>query len=363
MNEPIAITIPLINPNEKEARLNNIYVQEGKRLKKGDLVASIESTKSTMDIYAEAAGFVKGLTHTAGDLMVAGEVLCYLVEDLAMPLPEKPAVETKLEQSQVLPEGMRITKPARLLAESAGIDLMSLPHGQLITEAFIRGLMGRGSTSIAHPITEQQIVVFGGGGHGKSVIELLRSEGKWEVIGVIDDGIAAGSAILGVPVVGGADALADLYAKGLLYAVNAVGGIGNLETRIKIFDRITQSGLTCPAVIHPRAVCEPSAGISQGAQIFALAYLGSSSKIGYGCIVNTGSIISHDCVLGDFSNISPGTILAGGVCVEARVMIGMGVTVNLNVRIGANARIGNSATIKGDVPPGAVVKAGSIWPG
>lgn len=360
MNEPIAICIPLINPNEKEARLNNVYVQEGKLLQKGDLVASIESTKAALDIFAESNGFIKGLTHMEGDLVVAGEVLCYLVEDVAMELPDKPIVQSM--PPQVMPEGIRITRPARLLAESAGIALSSLPRGQLVTEAFIRGLIGKEDNSYAIPITERQIVVFGGGGHGKSIIELVRSEGKWEVIGIVDDAISAGESILGLPVLGGAAVLENLQSSGLCYVINAVGGIGNLETRIKIFNVINQVGLKCPAVIHPRAVCENSATIDQAGQIFALAYVGSSTKIGYGCIVNTGAIVSHDCAVGDFTNISPGSILAGGVRVEERVMIGMGVTVNLNVKIGANVRIGNSATIKSDVPAGTVVKAGSIWP-
>lgn len=361
MTDPIAVIIPLINPNEKEARLNNIYVQEGVILKKGNLVASIESTKATQDIIAENSGFVKGLKRQVGDLVLAGEVLCYLVNDYSDSLPEKPTSETETKQQPSTPAGLRITNPARLLAEAAAIDLDSLPRGQLITEAFIRTLTGKSNVTI-QSITDRQIVVFGGGGHGKSVIELIRSEGRWEVIGVVDDGIPAGETILGFPTLGGAAVLADLHAKGLLFAINAVGGIGNLETRIKIFDVITRQGLTCPAVVHPRAVCEPSASIENGSQVFTLAYVGSSSRIGFGCILNTGAIISHDCVVGNYSNISPGAILAGGVKVDERVMIGMGVTINLNVKVGANARIGNGATVKSDVPDGTVVKAGSIWP-
>jgi serine acetyltransferase len=40
----------------------------------------------------------------------------------------------------------------------------------------------------------------------------------------------------------------------------------------------------------------------------------------------------------------------------------MGATVNLGVVIGDGARVGNSAVVKKDVPPGGIVRAGSIWP-
>jgi UDP-3-O-[3-hydroxymyristoyl] glucosamine N-acyltransferase len=40
----------------------------------------------------------------------------------------------------------------------------------------------------------------------------------------------------------------------------------------------------------------------------------------------------------------------------------MGVTINLGVKIGRGVRIGNSAVVKADVPDGAIIRAGAIWP-
>jgi acetyltransferase-like isoleucine patch superfamily enzyme len=73
-------------------------------------------------------------------------------------------------------------------------------------------------------------------------------------------------------------------------------------------------------------------------------------------------VISHDCEIGDYANISPGALLAGDVTIGERTLIGMGVTINLGVTIGAGVRIGNGATVKEDVPTGYIVRAGSIWP-
>jgi len=363
MSNPIAILIPLINPNEKEARLTDIYVQDGMLVKKGDLVASIESTKAALDIHAEVDGFIKGIRRSSGDMVLAGDVLCYLVENLSDSIPQEVEKITKTESQPDSVDGLRITMPARRLAEAEGIDLAVLPRSQLITEAVIRKLIGKTGLDFSQPIHDRHLVIFGGGGHGKSILELVRSEGKWDILGFIDDGIASGELIFDIPVLGGASMLPALHEKGLKYIVNAVGGIGNLDSRIRVFERIRAAGLICPAVLHPRAVYEQSSEIDDGSQVFSLAYIGSSTKIGFGCIINTGAIISHDCQIGEFSNISPGAILAGGVQLEARVMIGMGVTINLNVKVRENVRIGNGATIKSDVPAGTVVKAGSIWPG
>jgi acetyltransferase EpsM len=212
------------------------------------------------------------------------------------------------------------------------------------------------------PADPTAIIIYGGGGHGKSLIDLLRALGSYHLAGVVDDGKPAGGDVLGVPLLGGGEVLGELYRSGVRMAVNAVGGIGNLAPRLQVFGRLAEAGFDCPGVVHPAAWVEPSASLAKGVQVFPHAYVGSDAHVGFGCIVNTGAILSHDVVLGDYSNISPGAILAGAVEVGERALIGMGVTINLEVKVGAGARIGNGATIKRDVPAGSVVHAGTIWP-
>ncbi|MGW8252120.1 MAG: acetyltransferase, partial [Anaerolineales bacterium] len=206
------------------------------------------------------------------------------------------------------------------------------------------------------------IIVYGGGGHGKSLIDLIHALGGYHIVGIVDDSIPAQQTILGVPVLGGGEVLAELHTRGVRQAANAVGGIGDLAVRVKIFERLAAAGFTCPALLHPSAYIEPSAQLSPGVQIFPHAYVGSDVKVGFGTIVNTGAIVSHDCRLGNYVNLSPGAILAGGVQVEDGVLLGMGATVNLQAHIGRGARIGNGATVKSDVPQAGIVRAGSIYP-
>jgi sugar O-acyltransferase (sialic acid O-acetyltransferase NeuD family) len=205
-------------------------------------------------------------------------------------------------------------------------------------------------------------VIYGGGGHAKALIDLLRALNVYRIAGVLDDNLSAGANLMGVPVLGGSEALDGLYAQGVRLAVNAVGGISSLAIRIKVFDRLAAAGFACPALVHPRAFVEPSARLAAGVQVFPHAYIGSEAQVGYGCIINSGAIVSHDCSLGEYSNLSPGAILAGEVQVGAGVLVGMGATINLRVRVGAGARIGNSAVVKEDVPEKGIVRAGTGWP-
>lgn len=356
------VFIPLINTNEREAVLVSLEVQDGQAVQSGQVLAVFETTKSTSDLQAESAGYIKGLRYREGDTALAGEILCYLTDTADEVIPQvvevsQPTVPQP-SGSDGLPLGLRITQPAAALARQLGIDLANLPAGVFVTEKMVREL------SSPHPATLNpgQVLIYGAGGHGKTLLELVRAMGVYQVVGFIDDGLPEGASVLGTPVLGGAEKLRQLYDEGVHQAVNAVGGIGSPEARWKVFERLAQAGFSCPAVAHPRAVIEPSARVGAGVQIFAQAYLGSDSQVGFGSIINTGAIVSHDCRIGDYVNISPGAILAGAVHIGDRSLVGMGVTINLEVKVGAGCRIGNGATIKADVPPGTVVRAGTIWP-
>lgn len=368
MNTPaIPVEIPLLNPNEPDARLASLNVSEGQWVHPGDLLCVLETTKATAEILAETGGFIAGLNAQAGQLLRAGDILCYIS-------PEKDWVpEIRAEARSGDPAlsgespgvaGLRITRPALRLARESGVDLADLPVGPLVTEKTVREFLQKAGNAGKPPMDfdPAAIIVYGGGGHGKSVIDLLRSLGRYTIHGVIDDGIPPGESILGLPVLGGSGVLSNLIQHGIRQAVNAVGGIGDLQSRLLVFQHLKDAGFTCPSIVHPSAVVEPSAHLAEGVQVFPQAYVGSDARLGFGVIINTGAIISHDCQIDDYANLSPAAVLAGGVRIGRMVLVGMGATINLGVQIGEAARIGNGATVKADVPPGGIVRAGGVWP-
>lgn len=212
------------------------------------------------------------------------------------------------------------------------------------------------------PASRPPVVVYGGGGHGKVLLDLLGAMGTYTIAGVVDDHFERGRHVLGHTVLGGAEVLVGLVGDGVSLAANGVGGIGRPEARREVFDRLAGAGFTCPALVHPTALVEPSAVLEDGVQILAHAYVGSAARIGFGSLLNTAAVVNHDCGVGRHVSISPGALLAGDVTVGDGSLVGMGATVNIGVVIGEGARIGNSAVVKSDVAPGAVVHAGQIWP-
>ena len=365
MDKLSPIKIPLLNPNEPEALLASLEVAEGQKVEKDDLIALVETTKSTGEIRSEESGYFVGLRFAQGDTLQAGEILAYFG---STPDASDPSLSPWSGEMEKPPDpqtpALRITDPARELALASGMDLSSLPQGTLVTREMVERMIAPAAPLDAAciPADEKRILVYGAGGHGRSLVALIRELGTYEILGFLDDGYEIGDEVYGLKILGGADRLPGIAEEDIRMAVNGVGGIGDLQIRLSVFDNLSKAGFFCPTVIHPTAFIEESATLADGVQVFPFAYVGTEVHVGFGTIINTGAIVSHNCQLGQYVNLSPGATLAGGVIVDEGALIGMRATVNLYVHIGQRARIGNGATVKADVPDGGVVPAGTIWP-
>ena len=367
MNNLTPIKIPLLNANEPEALLASVEIKEGQAVEAGDLVAVVETTKTTGEVRAERSGFLVGLRFEPGSTLQAGEVLAYIgdspdAQDPNLP-PWSGEDEAEGDTGLHLPD-LKITEPAKALALSKGLDLGALPKGVFVTRKMVEGLVGP-QASISRnqvPEGEKRLLIYGAGGHGRSLAALVKQLGRYEIVGFLDDGYPIGEEVFGLKMLGGGPQLPGLKEDGIRMALNGVGGIGDLDVRLSVFDHLSKAGFFCPTVIHPTAFLEAGSSLADGVQVFPFAYVGTEVQVGFGTIINTGAIVSHNCELAQYVNLSPGATLAGGVIVDEGALIGMRATVNLYVHIGRRARIGNGATVKSDVPEGGVVPAGTIWP-
>lgn len=357
------VLVPLLNANEPEARLVGIHVKDSQSVEKGALLFTLETTKAASDVEAPQAGFIRILA-AEGDTLAVNDRIAVITET-ADELVEVFA-SCKAGGLETAPTGgLRITKPARALAESFGIDFSSLPADRLVTEAIVRQFAVPASLPDL-PIsqsTNPQLLIYGGGGHAKAVMEMAQAMGIFHIAGIIDDNIPAGAQVLGIPVLGTRAVLPQVAAQGVILAANGVGGIIDIQTRVQLFELLENYSFTFPALQHPRATVEPSAEVGEGVQVFANAYVGSSSVLHPRCMVNTNAVVSHDCEIGAYSHIAPGALLAGLVQVGEKSLVGMGVTTAIGVKIGNRVRIGNGAIILADVPDKTIIQAGRLWTG
>lgn len=201
-----------------------------------------------------------------------------------------------------------------------------------------------------------RVVLAGGGGHARSVLEALRSSGEHDPVAVTDpDPQRAGTELDGVPVVGGDEQLEALRGEGIEGACLGVGGTGSNELRRELFERLRGLGFALPPVLHAAATLARTATLGAGSQVLALAVLGAGATVGENVIVNTGAIVEHDCLIADHVHLATGCALAGGVTVHAGAHVGIGACVLQGISVGEGAVVGAGAVVIRDVRAGDVV--------
>ena len=185
----------------------------------------------------------------------------------------------------------------------------------------------------------ESVIVIGGGGHAKVVIDCIRASGD-RVAGILDDALAPGTEIMGVQVLGST-------AEYLRYPdCRFVIAIGSNAVRQKID---SARKLRWYTAIHPSAVVSPSARIGEGCVVMPRAVINAGAVVGRHCIVNTGAIVEHDNRLDDYVHISPAAALGGTVTVGSGSHIGIGAAVRNNISICEGAVVGAGAVVVADI--------------
>ena len=200
--------------------------------------------------------------------------------------------------------------------------------------------------------TPKSIVVWGGGGHGHVVIDILRTLGGWTIAGIVDSVNPIGSQIMDVPVLGDAEVLPALRQQGV---DNLVVAIGNCSARAQMLRQAGSLGFHTPSIAHPSCILYPSALIGPACVICALSIVGAQTKVGTGVILNTRSVVDHDNHIGDCSHIAPGAVLCGFVTVGIETWIGAGSVVRDHLSIGNQVMVGAGSVVLKNVPDGQTV--------
>jgi len=189
------------------------------------------------------------------------------------------------------------------------------------------------------------VVIIGGGGHAKVVIESLRASGK--SVAVIVDADPTPREVLGVPVVGDDLKLPELKGQGFSELFVA---IGDNRLREKLGRKAQGLGFSLVNAIHPSAIVSPTARIGEGVAIMAGVAINADSRIGDLAIINTGAVVDHDCRLGVACHLGPASALAGTVSVGERAFLGVGARAIPGVSIGADTIVGAGGVVVRDLP-------------
>ena len=196
----------------------------------------------------------------------------------------------------------------------------------------------------------EKIVLLGGGGHCKSIIDSIKSRNEYDIYGVLDPELKVNTEIYdNVYVMGNDDDLEEIYKRGIKNAFISVGSIGNTAIRRKLYEKAKKLGFNFPIICDNKAIIARSVVIDEGSFIGKGTIINSDVRIGKNSIINTGSIIEHDCVIHEFVHIAPGAVVCGGVNIGKDTHVGSNASIIQCLNIGEKVVIGSGSVVIRDV--------------
>lgn len=191
-----------------------------------------------------------------------------------------------------------------------------------------------------------EVYLYGGGGHARVVLDILRSR-QIPVAAILDDHPDEGlKEIYGVPIYPAAEELELISRERSRWIV----AIGDNRIRQQVVERLSEMGFQFTKAIHPSAQIGPGVRICPGTVVMANAVINANTLIGYHSIVNTGATIDHECAIGDYCHIAPGCSLCGTVKVRDGGFLGVGTTVCPGMEIGRYTTCGAGSVVVKSLP-------------
>lgn len=191
----------------------------------------------------------------------------------------------------------------------------------------------------------KKILLVGGGGHCKSILDSLLELNEYAEIAIIDKSENVGSEIYGVPIIGDDSDLEALFHKGYTYAFVSLGSMGNPKLRIKLFDMLINIGFTIPSIIDKTAIVSKMSEVEYGTFIGKGAVVNTNVNIKKGSIINTRAVVEHDCNVGEFVHIAPNSTVCGGVIIGDYSHIGANSVIRQQIVIGKNITVGVGSVV------------------
>lgn len=146
------------------------------------------------------------------------------------------------------------------------------------------------------------IVLIGTGAHAHKLWLYARLVGL-HVRAFVDESPGASSPAPGIP------CLVPMEAAKFPAWQRFLVAIGNASARRIHHEKYVSQGWTPIVLIHPTAYVAVDAQVGLGSVVCANAVVESRSVIGVACIVGIGVPVDHDCVVGDYSHLTLGTVL------------------------------------------------------
>src|SRR5437868_290933 len=122
-----------------------------------------------------------------------------------------------------------------------------------------------------------KIAIWGASGHALVVADILRLQGEYEIVGMLDDVNPDSQRVGSVRVLGNSrEQLPVLLSRGVRHLII---GIGDCGARARLAETAKEAGFEFGTAIHPRAVVASDVQIGEGTVIMAGAVVNPGARL------------------------------------------------------------------------------------
>lgn len=189
----------------------------------------------------------------------------------------------------------------------------------------------------------KNLILLGGGGHCKSVIEVAESAG-YNILGILDTTENVGKDVFAYKVIGVDDDIPQYVDKAEFMIT--VGFIKNPTVRIKLYNKVKEASGKLATIVASTAHVSKYATLGEGTIVMHQAFVNAGAQIGDNVILNTFTNIEHDALIGNQCHISTGTMVNGDCRVGERVFIGSQSVLANGIEIGSDIVIGAGSVVR-----------------
>ena len=199
----------------------------------------------------------------------------------------------------------------------------------------------------------RRLFIYCAGGLGREVLKLARvingRKPHWDEIIFLDDRPNATN-------INGAKVLSfeDYLSTAGEYQDQFVIATGEPKIKRSLAEKLLANSCQLINLIHPDFCSSSFHTIAKGAIIAEGNIFTDNIKVGFCAHLNLRCTVGHDVIIGNYTTISPGTIISGDVAIGEGTYIGTGAIIRDEVRIGKNCIIGMGSLVTKDIPDGVV---------
>jgi len=351
------IIVPYVDVNETELTVEEILVEDGQKVEKGELIAILEGIKSVVEVYAPSSGYIL-LMVDIGKTVFPTQTIGYVFEnreDYDKYVKQNELAKTTLNEAaeEVKKPEFSLTHKASSLLEKVGIppEFVATKLGlSLITEddvkLYIKHLYEKVNQRKFKYDVERVVIIGAGAGAGV-VYDILIGTGR-EVVGMV--GKPRKDIVMPpLEVLSFSDESFLKVDRNMFDTLIISIGFPRMDLRKKLYVFYKEKGYEFTNAIHPTVSIGRDVRIGEGNVISPRSAIGYGSIIGSNNWFGGGVNIDHHNNIGSHNLISPGVTTAGLVSIGNEVRIGMGVNILAKVSVKDKSTIASGIVIEKDV--------------